>query len=198
MNLDRVQPEQQVFAETAVGDLIGRLALVAEITRTFTRFVFDEPTRSISPVSSTRSSFDCRLYGTFAISSRNSVPLSASSKRPDAVHLGVRERALHVSEQFAFENAFGESAGVDGDQRLGGSLGYRVQRPGDHLFAGAGLAGDQHVGVGRTDPRDQLQHRLHRRRFGDHQRLAFGPQQPVFGFEPLALAKRLAERESAF
>ena len=36
-----------------------------------------------------------------------------------------------------------------------------VERPGDHSFAGAVLAGDQHVGVGRADARDQLQHRLH-------------------------------------
>ncbi len=50
--------------------------------RTFTLRVLDEPTRSISPISSTRSSFACRLMGTLAISSRNKVPLSASSKRP--------------------------------------------------------------------------------------------------------------------
>jgi hypothetical protein len=42
----------------------------------------DEPTRSNSPVSSTRRSLPCWLSGTLAISSRKSVPPSASSKRP--------------------------------------------------------------------------------------------------------------------
>ena len=60
----------------------SRLALVAEMMRTLTLFVFDDPTRSISPISSTRRSLDCRFYGTLAISSRNSVPPSASSNRP--------------------------------------------------------------------------------------------------------------------
>ena len=59
-----------------------RSALVAEIIRTLTRCVFDEPTRSISPVSSTRSSLACWRTGILAISSRNSVPPLASSKRP--------------------------------------------------------------------------------------------------------------------
>src|SRR5881227_1016211 len=57
-------------------------AFVAEMTRTFTRCVLEEPTRSNSPVSSTRSSFACCGKGRFAISSRNSVPPSASSNRP--------------------------------------------------------------------------------------------------------------------
>src|SRR5205807_190404 len=57
-------------------------AFVAEMTRTFTRCVLEEPTRSNSPVSSTRNSFACCGRGKFAISSRNSVPPSASSNRP--------------------------------------------------------------------------------------------------------------------
>ena len=40
------------------------------------------PTGSKSPLSSTRRSFVCCVGGTLAISSRNSVPPSASSKRP--------------------------------------------------------------------------------------------------------------------
>ena len=50
--------------------------------RTLTLRVFDEPTRSNSPVSITRSSLVCWLDGTLAISSRNRLLPSASSKRP--------------------------------------------------------------------------------------------------------------------
>ena len=56
--------------------------MVAEMRRTLARRVRDEPRRSKSPVSSTRSSLFCWLSGTLAISSRNSVPPSAISKRP--------------------------------------------------------------------------------------------------------------------
>ena len=57
-------------------------ALVAESTRTSTLMVRDEPTRSSSPVCSTRSNRACCVPLIFAISSRNSVPPSASSNRP--------------------------------------------------------------------------------------------------------------------
>src|SRR2546421_212523 len=57
-------------------------AFVAARTRTFTRRVVEEPTRSRSPVSRTRRSFACKFKGTLAISSRNNVLPSASSNRP--------------------------------------------------------------------------------------------------------------------
>ena len=68
------------------------------------------------------------------------------------VGLGVREGALHVAEQLALEDALREAAGVDGDQRLPGAGRQSVQPPGHHLLAGAVLAGDQHVGLGRARP----------------------------------------------
>ena len=60
----------------------GRSVFVAERTRTFTLRGRDEPTRSISPDSNTRSSLACWRRGTLPISSRKIVPPSASSKRP--------------------------------------------------------------------------------------------------------------------
>ena len=60
----------------------GSSALVADSTRTFTNRSLDEPTRCSSPVCSTRSSLAWSRTGMLAISSRNSVPSSASSKQP--------------------------------------------------------------------------------------------------------------------
>ena len=74
-DLDGVQAEQQVLPEPARRSTSSvRSALVAEMIRTSTRRVRDDPSRSNSPVSMTRSSFACWLIGTLAISSRNSVP----------------------------------------------------------------------------------------------------------------------------
>ena len=39
----------------------------------------------------------------------------------DAIHLGVGERALHMAEQLAFENAFGQAAGIDRHHRPRGA-----------------------------------------------------------------------------
>ncbi len=53
------------------------------------------------------------------------------------------------------------------------------------FFAGAMFAGDQHIGVGRANTRDGLQHGLHGRCGGDEFRTAFGAQQARFGFQLL-------------
>ena len=79
----------------------------------------------------------------------------------DAVALGVGEGALDVAEELALEDALGEAAGVDGDQRLSTAVRDGVQQLGDDALAGAVLAGDQDVGVGWADPLDQVQDRLH-------------------------------------
>ena len=55
---------------------------VAAISRTFARMVFVPPSRSNSRACNTRSSFTCVARLSSPISSRNSVPPSASSKRP--------------------------------------------------------------------------------------------------------------------
>ena len=106
-----------------------RFELVAETMRTLTCRVRDEPTRSKSPVSSTRSSFGCRFSGTLAISSRNSVPPSASSKRP------TRSVLASVNAPFTWPNSslsktpFGQAAGVDRDEPLAGAARTRRESP---------------------------------------------------------------------
>ena len=75
------------------------------------------------------------------------------------------------------------------DARLDTACSARATTP----FAGPVLAEDQHVGVGRADSRNHLQHVLHRRRLGDDVRHALAAQQRVLRFEPLALPQRLAQ-----
>ena len=121
------------------------------MTRTSTRRVRDEPTRSNSPVSSTRSSLACCDRPMLAISSRNSVPPSASSKRP------MRSALASVKAPFTWPNsslsntpsARPPALTVTRACRRGGD---GVEPAGHHPLAGAVLAGDQHVGVGRRRP----------------------------------------------
>ena len=78
-----------------------------------------------------------------------------------AVGFGIGERAAHMAEELALENAFGEAAHVDRDEGLAGAEGDGVQGLGNETFAGAVFAGDEDVGIGGTDARDDLEHGAH-------------------------------------
>ena len=81
----------------------------------------------------------------------------------DAPLLRAGEGARLVAEQFAFHHRFGERPGVDRDEGAVAPAGQVVQRPGNHLLAGARFAENQYIGLGpgqRADLFAQTQHRL--------------------------------------
>ena len=180
-DLDRVEPEEQVLAEAAGRDLLraGRRWWRRGCARP-TRRVREEPTRSNSPVSSTRSSLACRLEGHVRDLVEEERAAVGQLEAADAVGLGVGEGALHVAEQLALEDALGQPARVHADERPRRARRGGVQRARDHALARAVLAGDQHVGVGGPTRAIMLQHRLHRRRLGDQRRPAPPPRSARF------------------
>ena len=115
-----------------------------------------------------------------------------------AVSFCVCVSALHVAEKLAFENSLRQAAGVHGNERPAGARRKCMQRARDDVFAGAMLAHDQHVRVRRPDARNQIHHRPHRGRLGDHRRAAFGAQQAIFCFEALAAFERLRKLDLRF
>ena len=96
---------------------------------------FRPPSRRKHCSSSTRSSLACSISGISPISSRNSVPLSASSNMPALLRPGVGEGAFLVAEQLALEQRFRDGRAVDGDERLGLPEALVVQRLGDQVLA---------------------------------------------------------------
>ena len=128
----------------------GRSALVAERIRTSQRRVREEPTRSNSPVSSTRSSLPCWVGGTLAISSRKSVPPSASSKRPTrSARASVKAPLTWPKSSLSktpSEMPPALSVTNGRDARAEAAWSARATS----ALAGAVLAGDQHVGVRRA------------------------------------------------
>ena len=99
--------------------------------------------------------------GTSPISSRNSVPLSASSNFPGLVPGRAGERALFVTEEFAFEKIFRNRGAVDFDERAGGALRMFVNGARDQIFSDAAFAAEQHRRIRRRDALDHRQHGLH-------------------------------------
>ena len=69
---------------------------------------------------------------------------------------------------------------------------------GDDFFAGAGLAGDEDVGIRGADRFDEIEHGLHAGRVRDHEGQAFGAEEAVFGFEALPAAEGVAEFDLSF
>ena len=119
------------------------------------------------PSESTRSRRVCSSGGMSPISSRNSVPPSACSKRPRRCCCApVKEprswpnssdssRSLGIAAVLIAMNGFGRARTVP------------VQRARDKLLAGARLAGDQHRRARLREPADGAEHLLHRRRLAE-------------------------------
>jgi len=72
---------------------------------------------------------------------------------PNAVGARVGKSSFDMPEEFAFKRSFGQGTGVYGDQGTRGARGERMQRLGDDFFAGSVLAGDEHVGIRRSNAR---------------------------------------------
>ena len=73
--------------------------------------------------------------GTLPISSRKSVPPSASSKRPTRSARASVNAPLHVAEELALEDALGDAAGVDRHEGLARARRGRVERARDDALA---------------------------------------------------------------
>ena len=84
---------------------------------------------------------------------------------------GAGERALDVTEQLGFEQGLARRAEVDRDHRLVGAARQAVDFARDDLLAGAVLAEDQDVGIGRRGALDQRSNALHRRRLAEQRRV---------------------------
>ena len=95
------------------------------------------------------------------ISSRKIVPPSASMNLP------VLSPTAPVNEPATWPNSslsssvFGQRAAGHFDKRLVAAAAAAVNGPGDHRFAGAAFAGDQHAGSGIGHAVDHVEHAAH-------------------------------------
>src|SRR5690606_6766225 len=193
MDLDRVQPVEQVLAEPALVDL----ATDVDVRRTdHTHIDTLRPRRTDAlELAGLEHAQQLRL-----LAGRHVPDLVQEERAPvreleiaDTVGAGIRERALHMPEQLGLEDAVADPAGVDDDERSLGPRRGRVQPPRDDLLARAVLARDQDVRIRRPDPLDQLQDRTHRTRAGDQLRHAIPPEQPVLALQALGPAERTTQ-----
>ena len=94
----------------------------------------------------------------------------------DTVAECAREAALGVAEELALEQVARNRRAVHADHRAGAAAARLVDRAGDQLLPGAGLAGDQHGGVGTGHQLDLPERRRDGRRAADDALvMALGP-----------------------
>ncbi len=106
--------------------------------------LFVPPSRSKRDSSMTRRSFAWVSRDMSPISSRKSVPPSASSNLPRLALHRAGEGAALVPEELGEEQALAEGRAVDGDERAVPARAREVDVAGKHLLAGPALPGDEH------------------------------------------------------
>ena len=115
------------------------------------------------------------------------------NKAPFPAFIGSSKRPFFVTEQFRFQQGFVECRTVERYQRFFATCATGVNRPGDQLFTGAGIAVDQHRGFRWRDECDFTEQVLHRRAFTDHTELA-GRHRRRFSVNTVRMRKRLFQR----
>ena len=132
VDLDRVQAEEKVLAEAPGRDLGAEGWRWSPTgSRTSQRRVREEPTRSNSPVSSTRRSLPCWESGHVADLVEEERAAVGELEAADAVDARVGEGALDVAEELALEDALRDPPGVQGHERPRRAGGGGVERPRD-------------------------------------------------------------------
>ena len=94
------------------------------------------------------------------------MPLCACSRRPWRLPT-ASERAAHVTEQFGFEQRFGDGAAVERHEALRASRAVVMDGARHHFLARTGLAGDQDGAVGHRHGLEQVEQLLHHRTLAD-------------------------------
>ena len=86
----------------------------------------------------------------------------------DPIGAGVGKRALHVPEQFAFEDVFAEGRAIQRHERTILAWTVLVDRLGNKFLARAGIALNEHGGIGGRDPFQPIHHVVHLWADADH------------------------------
>ena len=140
---EHTQPVVQVLAEPAGLGLRPEIAVRRRDQPHVHPRVRSSPTRSSSPSWRTRSSLAWSSSGISPISSRNSVPPSASSNRPARSRTAPVNAPLACPKNSLSYRSRGHRRAVHLDQRLGRPLAPPVDLAGDQFLAGPALAQDQ-------------------------------------------------------
>ena len=141
---------------------------------------------------STRSRRVCRSNGMSPISSRNSVPPSACSKRPRRMVCAPVKAPRSWPNSSDSSRSFGMAAVLMATNGPAGARRMLVQRARHQFLARARFAGDQHRDLALAQAADGAEHVLHGRRLAQH--LGRGGHALLGHFLALAFLHRAADQ----
>ena len=175
---------------------VGRSLFVAASTRTSTRTLAAPPTGSTTCSCSARSTLACVLRLMSPISSRKSVPPSASSNLPRRSSIAPVNAPLTCPKSSLSISSSGMAAQLTSTNGPPRRRLRRVDRARDELLAGAVLAIDEHPSVGGRGHRHLLAELRHHIALPHHRQapVHVGAQRAVLRLEP-ALTHGVADHE---
>src|ERR1043166_8364962 len=126
---------------------------------------------------------------------------------PDLLRDRAGERAALVAEELALQKAERDRRAIDFDEGLVAARAEIVDRPRDHLFAGAGLAEDENGRIGRRYGLDLPERLFQRLTVADALlEIVLGAdlllqikrlvREPILDFRHLAVLQRVLDRKS--
>ncbi len=193
MNLDRIEPEQQILTKAPRRHLARKIGVGR---------------RENAHVDASRPGGTDPLHFP-GLQHPQELGLLPEAERPDLVQqeratlrqlesadpVGARigERALHVAEHLALEQTLGEPAEIDRHQRPGRARRGGVQPLGHDFLAGPVLAADEDVRIGGRHAVHELEDRPHRGGLRDQLGRAVPAQQPILALQPARAPERAAE-----
>ena len=178
---DPVDPEEQILPELLLGNHLVKL-LVGGANEPYVN-----PDRLIGPkphdLAILQNAQQFRLHGGGHVADlvEEERPTVGMLEAPFAIRLGPGERALHVPEQFIFQNALAQPGAIQGDQPLLATTAVVVDGPGDQLLPGPAFAHDEDGNVTGGNLPGGLHHLLHARRAADDPFEALHDRRPAAG-----------------
>src|ERR1700733_14251406 len=153
MNLYSVEAEEQILAKAARGTLLLQVGIGRrEQTSVHPPGLRGADTLEVAGLEYTQQ-LGLLAHGNIGDFIEEEGTAVGEFEAPNAVGARVGESSFDMAEELAFKRSFRQGASVYGDQGTRGARGERMQRLSDNFLAGSVLAGDEHVGIRRSNAR---------------------------------------------
>ena len=174
MNVEHVQPVEQVFAEVALDDHLLQVAVrgADHANVHLDGRAFAEPLNFAGFEEAEQ--LHLNVLVEFAEFVEEDGAAVGDFEEALVIAVGPGERALLVAEELALGQVLVQRTAVHGNERHVGPRAAEEDRPRDDFFSRAGFTRDQHAAFGRPDAFDELLNRLHGRAGTDHRAGALG------------------------
>ena len=153
---NHAEPEEQVFAEFAIGDRSAEILVGGRNDADVDGFHLAAADADDRPVFEHAEQFDLHVETHVADFVEEERPALGRFKMADAAGMGAGKAALFMPEKFGFDQFAGDRAAVDRGESLAGADAFVVNGAGDEFLARTRRAAEHHRSVRAGDAADHL------------------------------------------